>query len=307
MRRHNARARSALILSLTSWLSLSMAPPARAETLYAVGDIADCSAGVESAPAAQTARWVPQGAEVLLLGDLVYGKGDAVPFADCYRPTWGAHDGHAWPTPGNHEYREPGAAGYFRYFAARTQPPGYYRFERGNWLLLSLNSNLVGTEFETQVQWLASVLHEDRGAHRCILAYWHHPLFSSGAGGGSGERMRRIWALLHAARADLVLNGHEHAYEAFAPLDENGAPDASGPRQFIVGTGGAHLGAFDSAQTGSLTRIAGKFAVLRLDLEDGAYRWSLLSDNTVLDEGGGRCLDKTRGPAPAVIAAQAPH
>jgi|GEM_PF-792962 len=265
---------------------------ARADTFYAVGDIADCAQGVENSGAAQTSRWVPPEADVLLLGDVAYRNGGADPFIECYRPTWGAHDAHVWPAPGNHEYREAGADGYFRYFSAKTRPPGYYAFERGHWLLLSLNSNLAGAEFETQVEWLASLLHEERGAHRCILAYWHHPLFSSGGGEGSGEHMRRIWALLHSAHADLVLNGHEHDYEAFAPLDENGRPDSGGPQQFIVGTGGAHLGDFSAVKVGSLKRIAGKFAVLKLDLDDAGYRWSLLSDGAVLDEGSRQCVVK---------------
>ena len=52
--------------------------------------------------------------------------------------------------------------------------------------------------------------------------------------------MREIWSILYKAGADVVLNGHDHIYERFAPQDDKGKPDAEhGIRAFIAGTGAA--------------------------------------------------------------------
>ena len=51
--------------------------------------------------------------------------------------------------------------------------------------------------------------------------------------------MRDIWSILDKAGADVVLNGHDHIYERFAPQDDNAKLDVEhGIRAFIAGTGG---------------------------------------------------------------------
>jgi len=195
-------------------------------------------------------------AAVLSLGDNQYYCGSAAAFGASYDPTWGRVKSITHPVVGNHEYlTAPGttaatgcdssnaaAAGYFAYFgsAAGTLGQGYYSYDIGTWNLIALNSNCPdagGCGATTpQGMWLAA----DLAAHpnQCLLAYWHIPLFSSG--GRAASNSQQLWNQLYSAGADVVLNGHDHIYERFAPQSPAGLLDsANGIRQFTVGTGGA--------------------------------------------------------------------
>jgi hypothetical protein len=233
------------ILSVLALLAAGCLPAAAAPavTVYAAGDIARC---VHPDPAwsgaAATAELVSAGlaadpqAAVLVLGDTTYPRGAAAEYADCYGPTWGRFKHRSWPAPGNHEYATAGAAPYFSYFGARAGR-GYYRVRLGSWRVFSLDSNLAGAAQAAQLAWLRAELERDPA--RCTLAYWHHPLYSSGMH-GSYARMKPAWQLLYRAGAELVLSGHDHVYERFAPQDADGRrDDARGIRQFVAGTGGA--------------------------------------------------------------------
>jgi hypothetical protein len=84
--------------------------------------------------------------------------------------------------------------------------------------------------------------------------------------------MRRLWEILYAAKADLVLNGHEHHYERFLPQDPSARADSSGLEEIIVGTGGGNLrGLKDTPAANSAYRIQGRFGVLKLSLGDSSY------------------------------------
>ncbi|TFW35759.1 metallophosphoesterase family protein [Massilia horti] len=246
-------------------------------TIYAAGDIARCQhPDARFAGASDTAAIVAgglaadPGAVVLTLGDSTYPVGAASEFANCYEPTWGRFKERTWPAPGNHEYYTPKAAPYFAYFGARAGK-GYYSFELGSWHVVSLNSNLGPLEHAAQLAWLR----EDLELHpaRCTLAYWHHPLFSSGWH-GSIPTMRAAWDLLYRFGAEIVLSGHDHVYERFAPQDAKGSFDGEqGIRQFVVGTGGAFPTPFKWAIANSEVRDATGFGVLRLTLLDDGYEW----------------------------------
>ncbi|ALK99001.1 alkaline phosphatase [Massilia sp. WF1] len=249
-------------------------------TVYAAGDIARC-AGSDPAwsGAADTARTVAAGlaadpqAVVLTLGDHTYPRGRPKEFTDCYGPTWGRFKDRTWPAPGNHEYYTPKAAPYFAYFGARAGR-GYYSLEMNGWHIVSLDSNLAPAEHAAQLAWLRA----DLASHpaRCTLAFWHHPLYSSG-GHGSIPTMRDAWRLLQEAGAELVLSGHDHDYERFAPQDADGRLDrARGMRQFVVGTGGAYPTPFLLTVDNSEMRDSGRTGVLRLRLLDGRYEWEFL-------------------------------
>jgi hypothetical protein len=267
------------------------APPV---TVYAAGDIAHCAHPDPAwSGAAATAALVAAGlaadphAAVLALGDLAYRRATAADFANCYGPTWGKFKDRTWPAPGNHEYASAGAAPYFAYFGAAAGR-GYYSFQLGSWRLFSLNSNLGPAEHAVQLAWLGEEL--ARHPARCTLAYWHHPLYSSGMK-GNDARMKDAWQLLYQAGAELVLTGHDHVYERFAAQDADGRrDDARGIRQFVVGTGGAfatplllprrHSEAADSNSTG----------VLKLVLGDDGYRWQFLAaTGNGADHGAGKC------------------
>ena len=269
-------------------------------TVYAAGDIASCpSRDTRFTGAAATAALVeaelartPRAA-VLLLGDNVYERGTDEEFRDCYHPTWGRFKQRTHPAPGNHEYRLPGAAGYFRYFGAAAGP-GYYRLQLGAWRIFSLDSNLKGDAHAAQLAWLKRELAANPA--RCTLAYWHHPLYSSG-GHGSMAVMQGAWALLHEAGADIVLSGHDHDYERFSPQDAHGRADpARGIRQFVVGTGGAYATPFLWPLDNSEMRDNSRLGVLKLELGEGRYTWEFLEarydgfpNGQAPDRGAGTC------------------
>ena len=266
--------------------------PAPVWDVIAVGDVASCvSQGDE-----QTASLVDGlPGEILLLGDLAYDRGSHQEFADCYNPSWGRHKERTRPAPGNHEYGTREAAGYFGYFGERAGQRGqvWYSFGVGGWRVIALNSNCgaVGCrEGSNQERWLR----EELKAHPapCTMAFWHHPRFSSGTTHGGYERVGPLWNALYEAGAEVILSGHEHNYERFAPLDPAGNPDGQrGIRQFIVGTGGRSLYAFGEGRPGSESRFADTFGVLTLSLRHSSYSWRFVpvTPDGPKDSGEGVC------------------
>ncbi len=251
--------------------------------LLAAGDIGRCDATSDQDTAALVAGLA---GTVATLGDTVYEAGSPEQFAHCYEPKWGRFKARTRPAAGNHDYETPGAAGYFGYFgaAAGAGAGGYYSYALGAWHVVVLNSNCAAVggcqAGSAQEQWLRA----DLAAHpsRCTLAYWHHPLFSSGAHGGDSE-VQPLWQALYEAGAEVVLNGHEHLYERFAPQDPAGRPDPQhGLRQFIVGTGGGSLQedenpqehGHDAANIEVMNNTT--YGVLRLVLRPTGYDWQFL-------------------------------
>ena len=199
-------------------------------------------------------------------------------FQQCYDPSWGRYKARTAPAPGNHEYKTRGAAGYYVYFGATAGDParGYYSYDLGSWHLVALNSECdeVGGcgPGSPQEEWLRRDL--AASAKPCTLAYWHHPLRSSGRYAPGVDRTGALWRALHEAGAEVVLNGHDHLYERFAPQDPAGArDDAFGLRQFTVGTGGARLYRVREVQPHSEVRYDGGWAVLGLTLRPDGYDW----------------------------------
>jgi acid phosphatase type 7 len=214
-------------------------PPPSGKVIVAAGDIADCSSDGDEA----TARLVI-GIEgtVLTLGDNAYEDGTAQDFSECYEPSWGQFKERTRPAPGNHDYETEGASAYFDYFGDAAGQPGkgYYSYDLGQWHIVALNSNCeeVGCGASSpQVRWLEADLAKQ--ARPCTLAYFHYPLYSSGEYRPGIHEVKPLWEALHAADADVVLNGHDHNYQRFAPQDPNGKADPErGLREFVVGTGG---------------------------------------------------------------------
>ncbi len=230
---------------------------------------------------------------LLALGDLQYEEGAPGTWQP-YDRTYGRLRAITRPVPGNHEYLTPHAEGYFSYFGDQAGPAdrGYYGFDVGSWHLVALNSECsdVGGcgKGSAQVAWLRAEL----AAHpsRCVLAYWHIPRFSSGDHGDS-EAYRTFWSVLASYGADVILNGHDHNYERFAPLAENGLRnDANGMRAFVVGTGGRNLRPAHTPREGSERLIDDSFGFLSLKLRADSYAWSFISiDGVALDAGEDRC------------------
>ncbi len=144
-----------------------------------------------------------------------------------------------------------------------------------------------------QVAWLRDDL--DRHPSTCLAAYWHKPRFSSGVHGSSDD-FEVFWEVLAGHGADVVLAGHDHDYERFEPQDPSGRPDPSGPRQFVVGTGGRGLRDFDSEEPNSAVRNADTFGVLELHLSADSYEWAFrpIAGQSFSDSGSARCTPKVR-------------
>jgi hypothetical protein len=263
--------------------------PSSSQIFVGAGDIAMCD---QLDPARQTGRLVRDiGGTVFVLGDNAYFGGTAREYRDCYDTTWGGEKFRTRPVLGNHEYEGGNSGGpYFDYFGtnAGSVGQGYYSFPLGtNWHAIALNSNIPASENSPQGQWLKGDLAASRT--KCTIAYWHHPLFTSGQNGPQ-VFMRDIWRLLYAAGADVVLSGHDHLYERFAPQDADGRLDPQrGMREFIVGTGGALLYNFVTLAANSEHRLRA-FGVLKLTLETDSYQWQFIQTNGAIgDSGTGQC------------------
>jgi hypothetical protein len=267
-------------------LPTSFPSAATSATLVGAGDIAVCG----SPGAADTARLldgIP--GTIFTAGDNAYPNGRIEDFRDCYGPSWGRHKDRTRPSPGNHDYESPGAAPYFQYFGLNAGPAGrgYYSYGIGAWTAYSLNSNVSMATASGQVSWLRGELTET--VSECSVAYWHHPLFSSGHN-GNNPQARDLWRALHQAGVDIVINGHEHLYERFAPQDPEGRPDATrGIRQFTVGTGGASL-TTPTRRAANSEMVVTDHGILKLRLDTGSYVWEFITaDGRVRDFGTGAC------------------
>jgi len=263
--------------------------------LVGAGDIASCDDLKGAEATAKLLDSIP--GTVFAAGDLAYPDGSDEQFANCYGPTWGRFKDRTRPAPGNHEYHSDGASGYVRYFgsAAGDSKKGYYSYELGDWHILVVNSecDAVGgcQAGSPQEQWLR----QDLKTHpvKCTLAYWHKPLFSSGAAHGNDPEIKPLWDALYAADADVVINGHDHDYERFAPQDPAGKLDSQrGIREFVVGTGGKNSHrTFASPKPNSEVRQADTFGVLKLTLRAASYDWEFVPEagKTFTDSGSGTC------------------
>jgi hypothetical protein len=284
---HWWRRRFAAIAAI--FAALLVAPAAGAGLrVYAAGDVAECSGDPADSGAARTARLIPDGSPVLVLGDTTYPLADAATLAACYGPTWGRFLARTYAVPGNHDYVAGSPKDFLSYFGERTPRRTYFRAALGGWWIVGLDSDLGGRALARQQAWLERELASIAGDGHCVIALWHHPVFSTGLHRGDGELMKPAWAALDAAGADVVLNGHEHFYESFEPLDVDGTPRDAGIREFVVGTGGAHL--LDLSLSSGHRAFAREHGVLQLELEPDRYRWAFRNvDGEVRDQGEAPC------------------
>ena len=277
------------LLWLASILPIyAQAAPQTSIAIYAAGDIGQCN----SIGAALTAGLLKQNTgPVLVLGDIAYRDGSPEEFIRCYAPHWGDLRDRIYPAPGNHEYRTQDAAGYFGYFGARAGDParGYYSFDVGPWHILSLNSNRELEDDAPQLQWLETDLRQHK--QRCVLAFWHHARYSSGPH-GSDARTQALWSMLYRHGVSVVVAGHDHDYERFAPMNAQGErDDLHGMRSFVVGTGGAILYELDARHPLSEAWNDTEWGVLKLMLRQDSYAWEFLpvASGTFRDAGSAQC------------------
>jgi hypothetical protein len=241
--------------------------------------------------------------DVLTLGDNTQGDGTAEEFAQCYDPTWGVYKHKTHPTPGNHDYRTQDGLPYYEYFgsAAGEVGKGYYSYEIGSWHLIALNSQIDITSHSPQIQWLEAdlILHRND----CTLAYWHRPRFTSSIRQPSDPSLGEIWEMLYKYGVDIVLNGHAHLYERFAPQNPQGIADPNGIRQFVVGTGGG--GSLDDYSPIVNSEVIDNqtYGVIKLTLHEFSYEWEFIpiEGQTFTDYGSDNCSVNTFLPTYSFI------
>ena len=261
-----------------------------APVLIGAGDIADCTRNQDSLTA-NLMDTIP--GTVFADGDNAYPDGSSTVYKNCYNPTWGRFKARTKPVPGNHDYLTAGASGYFNYFGAIAgqSGKGYYSYDLGTWHIVALNSNIPMNVGSPQEVWLKADL--AKSTKRCTLAYWHHPLFSSGNEGPHIET-QPLFQDLYNAGAEVVIVGHDHDYERFAPQSWNGVADSAyGIREIVAGTGGGGLFTAHAPVANSEALNDNTNGVLKLTLRANGYSWKFMPipGKTFTDEGSGSCHD----------------
>ena len=290
----------AAALLLVGGLAVGQEEAKNPAVLVGAGDIASCTRNGHE----ETADLLDGiSGTVATFGDNAYESGTSAEFDKCYDSSWGRHKARTKPSAGDEDYKTSGAKGYFEYFGAAAGDPqeGYYSYELGSWHVVVLNSNCeevggcdAGSE---QERWLREDLEDHPNS--CTAAYFHHPRFSSG--GGNSSAVRPFWEALYEADAEVVLSGHAHHYERFAPQTPSGQADpAQGIREFVVGTGGYSLNSFKSVEANSEKRISDSYGVIKLALRPEGYDWRFVTapGGKVADSGRASCHGEPSGPPP---------
>ena len=273
-------------VSVATWRPVAGDAAARVQdqepvVLVGAGDIANCDVTGGSGAVATAALLDKIPGTVFTVGDHAYPSGTMKQFMDCYDPRWGRHKARTRPAPGNHDYLTANAKAYYEYFGDSAGPDrrGYYSYALGAWHIVSLNSFIDADRGSAQIKWLRQDLTDNRAT--CTLAYWHIPVFSSGPHGidqRASAHMLEAWRVLYEFHADVVINGHDHDYERFAPQDPKGKADPErGIREFVAGTGGGGLYQFKQTRPNSEVRSNRSYGVLKLTLGATDYTWEFVS------------------------------
>jgi Calcineurin-like phosphoesterase len=235
----------------------------------------------------------------LYLGD-VYENGSATEFYNWYGSGsnyFSKFNAITDPTVGNHEYTGGQAYGYFYYW---NGVPKYYSFNTGGWHFISLDSITAVVPANVgspQYTWLAADLAANTSP--CVLVYWHEPLFNVGTEGSAGG-MSDVWKLLAQDKVTLVLNGHDHDYQRWTAMDGSGKPNPNGVVEFIVGTAGHGIQAFQTSDSRMLVGYDSsnrQFGVLRLQLNSSNTNFAFINTSgTVKDSGTINCQGSGSGP-----------
>jgi hypothetical protein len=238
---------------------------------------------------------------VLALGDNQYECGGLAAYLASFDRSWGAFKARIRPTVGNHEENDTGepkpfgtdcdpaqsAAGYYTYFGSAA-PARTYSFDAGGWHFATVDSTCNPAKCVLEASWLSS----DLAAHptACSIVFYHHPRWSSGRQ-GSHLQSDPFWRDAAAAGVEIVLGGHDHDYERFAPMDASGAASAAGVREFVVGTGGYGFTNLRAAEPNSEVLNNDTFGVLKLTLRADTYGWQFIpiAGQTFTDAGTGSC------------------
>lgn len=239
---------------------------------------------------------------VFTTGDNAYPDGSPSDYATMYDPTWGPFKDRTHPIPGNHDYLTEDAEGYVGYFGAENVTNDvdgglYYAWDVGNgWRAYAVNTEISTSD--AQLTWLQ----DDVAAHpdQHYILYGHSPRYTSSAEHPPSEDICPLWdALADTGNLEVVLAGHNHHYERFAPMDCAGQSGADAVRSFVIGSGGKTLYDFGEVQPGSEFRNNNDFGVLAVMLYEGSYEWEFIASGRGQENGdkvdrgnAGQILDK---------------
>jgi hypothetical protein len=261
--------------------------------LIGAGDIGECGDNTYDERTAEIIKHYPDAA-VFTAGDNAYEDGKAIEFQNCYDPSWGQFKDRTRPVPGNHDFHTENGAPYYAYFgaAAGEAGKGWYSYDLGGWHIVGLNSNCdaVGCrEGSPQVEWLRQDLQNNAG--QCTLMIWHHPLFSAISTEGGYGFVSTFWKVAREFNVDVVVNGDQHSYQRFTPLDGDGSPDPNGVREFIVATGGSGFYEWAMTDPNIEARDNQTHGVIKFNLYPGHYEWEFLpiEGGTFTDRGSDTC------------------
>jgi hypothetical protein len=241
-------------------------------TLVAVGDIscsqAQRNSGDYDCADEQVANLVRQidPNYALLLGDIQYNSHTVENFDRNFGVIWSDIIPISMPIPGNHEYAEGGAKGYYAKWGDRFGPAGYYsRLLNNDWVLIGLNTNDECSDVDCrkgseQYAWLGAEL--NKYSQQCVISMMHHPRYSSG-NHGSSRVVADMFDLMDGNNVPLVLTGHDHHYERF----ETYKGQDKKPVHFVVGTGGKSLRSVGQPINGSVKMIDDAHGVLVLEIQ----------------------------------------
>jgi hypothetical protein len=236
-------------------------------------------------------------AAILLLGDIQYDKGELTNFNAVFGPVLGDFKNKALPAPGNHEYGTAGAEGYKKFWEGHPKyseiNQTYYKTSLGSWEIFSLNSNCekIGGcgKGSAEGDWLQAELSKS-GRPQCTLAFWHHPIFTSGEYFNNVVEKQRaldLWKILEQSGTDVVLNGHDHVYERFAKQTTSGQKnEKDGIKQFTVGTGGKKLYSFTGKDVNQEFGLDNTFGFLKLELYKHYYKWFFIDEHGQMKDSG---------------------
>jgi len=275
------------------------APTGPVMHVAAVGDIhEERDSSVPAATAAEAAK-----ADFILgLGDYQYDDGAMAKYNRYFDKDWGpnvpkmypilapSHD-RFWKNADPLKYFNGGGAHGYK-SPITLQPYTPYSFDKGSWHFIALPDACArarGCSISDITSWLEQDL--DIHTNHCTIAYWHQPYFTSASKHGPEASIRPWVDLLVAKHVDIILQGHNHVYERFAPQNSARRADPNGPQAFVVGTGGKGFDRFRDTAPNSVTRNNRTYGVLQLTLKDGSYDWQFVpvAGGTYTDSGSMNC------------------
>ncbi|HEX6685614.1 MAG TPA: metallophosphoesterase [Candidatus Limnocylindrales bacterium] len=269
-------------------IQVAQVPTTDDPVLVGAGDIAN--SGSADSATANLLDGIP--GTIFTAGDNAYPDGSASNFTTYYEPTWGRHKARTRPSPGNHDYVTAGASAYYNYFGVNAGPSGrgYYSYDLGNWHIVSLNSEVSMATGSAQEQWLRQDL--AASTKPCTLAYWHRPRFTSGSLHAPSTATGPLVQALYEFNAEVIVTGHNHHYERFAPMNPGGTLDNTrGIRHFVAGMAGAGFYTFGTIQPNSQARNNDTNGVLKFTLHSDGYTWQFVpvAGKTYTDSGTTAC------------------